>query len=226
MSRKTFDRILAGTAAAALLAVAGVASAADISEPIPSAPIADPYVAPTAYDWNGAYVGGQIGYGWGEVTVDGTSGKRDYDRDGLVGGAFAGYNYMVTPNVMVGAEADLTLGGEAKFSYAGTRVKAENNVAGSVRARVGYAFDNVMVYGTGGVAVANGTAKFSGGSDDNTHVGWVLGAGVEAGLTENITARAQYTYTDMSKETYRVGADSAKADLDGSALTVGLGYKF
>ncbi|ODN71470.1 outer membrane protein [Methylobrevis pamukkalensis] len=223
--RISIIRMMAGVSAA-VLATGGVALAADISEPIPAAPIADPYVAPTTFDWNGPYVGAYGAYGFGSYDVSNADGSRDIDVDGFTGGIYGGYNYMVTPNVVVGAEADLGLGDDAKFRFQGTDVKADSSVAGSVRGRVGYAFDNVMVYGTTGVAIAGGEAKFNGGKDENTHVGWVVGGGVEAALTENITARAEYTYTDMSEETYTVAGESAKADLDGSLIKVGVGYKF
>ncbi|SON57038.1 Opacity protein antigens [Hartmannibacter diazotrophicus] len=226
MSRKTTLFTIAGTTALAAALLSGQAYAADISEPIPAAPTADPYVAPTKYDWSGAYVGGEVGYGFGSYGVNGTAGKQNFDKDGFVGGVYGGYNYMVTPDVLLGAEADLGFGSSATFTYGGTPTKAESSVAGSIRGRVGYAFDNVLVYGTTGVALGQGKASFNGGSDENTHVGWVVGAGVEAALTDNIIARAEYTYTDMDKKTYSVGGQSEKADLDGSVISLGLGYKF
>lgn len=226
MSRKTTLITIAGTTALATALLSGQALAADISEPIPAAPTADPYVAPTKYDWNGTYVGGEVGYGFGRYNVNGTAGKQHFDKDGVVGGIYGGYNYMVTPDVLVGAEADLGIGPSAKFTYGGTPTKVDNGIGGSIRGRVGYAFDNVLVYGTTGLAVGQGKASFNGGSDDNTHVGFVVGAGVEAALTDNIIARAEYTYTDMDKKTYTVGGQSEKADLDGSVISLGLGYKF
>ncbi len=92
----------------------------------------------------------------------------------------------------------------------GTRVETETSFGGTARARVGYAFDNFLVYGTGGLAYGQGKAKFNGGSDDNLHVGFAVGGGVEAALTQNIVARAEYLYINTSEETYNVGGQSAR----------------
>jgi outer membrane immunogenic protein len=64
-----------------------------------------------------------------------------------------------------------------------------------------------------------------GESDSNTHWGWAVGAGVEAALTQNITARAEYLYIDTQARTYDIGGGYS-ADLDGSLIKFGVGYKF
>ncbi|WP_237153693.1 outer membrane protein [Oryzibacter oryziterrae] len=213
--------VLALVAGSALVASAPV-FAADLNEPIPEAPAMAPVATSSAFDWTGAYVGAQAGYGWGTVKT----GSGDKDVSGFTGGVYGGYNYQVDPHWVVGGEADVMMGPSDKFTSGGTSVKASTDWFGSVRGRVGYAFDNILVYGTAGAVVGQGTAKFNGGSDDNTHVGYVVGAGIEAALTNNITARAEYTYTGTNDKTYTVGADSVKTGLDGSLVTVGLGYKF
>ncbi len=215
--------------AALLVGTAGLAAApafaADLPEPVPVAPVAA-IPERSAFDWTGFYVGATAAWGWGEydVTSGGTSGT--FDTDGFTGGAYLGYNYAVTPEWIIGAEADVMMGGGEDFTVGGTAVDVNSPVLSTVRARVGYAFDTVMIYGTGGLALGFGEADFNGGSDSNTHVGWTAGAGIEAALTDNITARAEYLYVDTTSETYNVGNTSADADLDGSLVRVGVGYKF
>ncbi len=218
-------RVIAALLAGSTLAVAAPAFAADLPEPIPAAPIAEAPVA-TAFDWTGAYVGAAVGYGWGTTDIRTDTGRTKRDTDGFTGSLYAGYNYAVTPNWIVGAETDVSLAGGDDFNVGRTRVETETSFMGTARARVGYAFDNFLVYGTGGLAYGQGKAKFNGGSDDNLHVGFAVGGGVEAALTQNIVARAEYLYINTSEETYNVGGQSAKADLDGSLVRFGLGYKF
>jgi len=219
-------RAIAALLAGSALALAAPAYAADLNEPIPAAPVAEPAPVATAFDWTGAYVGANVGYGWGEYDVRTSTGKSSKDASGFTGGLYAGYNYTVVPNVVVGAEIDAQLGPSESFNVNGTGVKTSTLYYGTARGRVGYAFDSFLVYGTAGLAYGAGEAKFNGGSDDNLHVGWTAGAGIEAALTQNITARAEYLYVDTSEETYRVNGQSAKADLDGSLVRFGLGYKF
>jgi outer membrane immunogenic protein len=45
------------------------------------------------------------------------------------------------------------------------------------------------------------------GSDSNTHLGWTAGAGAEAFVTDTITTRLEYRYTDYQSETYNLGGD-------------------
>lgn len=203
--------LLAGTA----LVAAAPAFAADLPEPIPQAPVAEPIAAPTVFDWTGAYIGAHGGYNFE---------SDDGFGDTWALGGFVGYNYAVTPNWVVGGEADISWmptdegvggGGDADDAWLST-----------YRARVGYAFDSVMVYGTAGLALGFGEVDFAGGSDDNTHVGYVVGAGVEAALTDNITARAEYNYYDAGSETYSDGVDSTSVDMSGHLVKVGVGYKF
>ena len=79
-----------------------------------------------------------------------------------------------------------------------------NNVEGSVRGRLGIAFDRTLIYATGGVAFADyktqyfaiipgfGNEEFS-----KTQVGWTVGAGLEYAIANNWSLRAEYRYTDF-----------------------------
>lgn len=219
---RTLAALLAGMSA---LFVAP-ALAADLPEPVPVAPI-EPISQPSAFDWTGFYVGATAAYGWGDYDVKSGGDFISSSTEGFAGGAYAGYNYAVTPEWIVGAEADLMMLQGDLFNVGGTRVSVDDPWLSTIRARVGYAFDNFMVYGTGGLALGFGDAKVDGVSDSNTHVGWALGAGVEAALTENVIARAEYLYVDTGKQTYNGPAgETAEAGLSGSLMRMGVGYKF
>ena len=122
------------------------------------------------------------------------------DRDGFSGGAQIGYNYQFTPGsgFVVGVEADaqyLDFGGRRgngiSFNgpaavLAGTFTPLNGNLSsldffGTVRGRIGYAFDRVLFYGTGGFAYGS----FGGGravDTDDFKTGYTAGGGVEYAL--------------------------------------------
>jgi outer membrane immunogenic protein len=204
-------KLVLGLAAGSLL-LAAPALAADLNaEPVPEAPS---YTAPatSAFDWTGAYVGADAGYGFFQRS---SNGAKTSD-DGFTGGIFGGYNYQIDPHWVVGGEADLSSGASG----------TGNRWSSTGRLRGGYALDNMLIYATGGLAVAGGRINPGLGNDTETHLGFVVGGGVEAAVTKNIFARAEYLYTNTDKKTYTDGTNSVKADLDGSAVRVGIGYKF
>ena len=61
------------------------------------------------------------------------------------------------------------------------------------RARLGYAFDRVLLYTTGGGAFANIKASLNALPwASSTELGWSSGFGVEVAMTDNWTAKAEY----------------------------------
>jgi outer membrane immunogenic protein len=166
-----------------------------------------------AHDWSGLYVGGQIGYGWGDATTaeintpDGSLnvGPLDYEADGFIGGLHIGYNYQAGALVF-GAEADAEYSGiDGLYDFENTNSLPKHiDWTGSLRGRLGYAFDRVLLYGTAGLAIAsvkmeavesNAVAL----SERETAVGWTVGAGAEFALTSNLSMRAEYRYADYGK---------------------------
>ena len=122
-------------------------------------------------------------------------------QEGFVGGGQIGYNYQFTPGsgLVVGLEADaqyVDFGRDRnRFSSTspvapGTLVFSPNGAAsldyfGTVRGRVGYAFDRTLVYGTGGFAYGSGGGREFGqanGSEDEFQTGYTYGGGVEFAL--------------------------------------------
>jgi outer membrane immunogenic protein len=219
---------------AGVIGLSGTAYAADL----PSAPIEAPAVTlPLAFDWTGFYVGAQIGYAWGNSDTDFTGGftTSSTDPDGVVGGVHIGYNAQFN-QIVVGLEGDIEAssmsGDESSGGAFGSTSSVDVNWQGSVRARLGYAMDNVLPYITGGVAFADvdvdsAITGFSSSSYSDTLTGWTVGAGVEYAFTQNITGRVEYRYTDFGDTNGEVdGGETASTDLKTHAVRVGISYKF
>jgi len=207
-------RILStGIAIAALLGLAAQASAADMSRPVMPTK-APAYVAPY-YNWTGAYIGINGGGGWGTGNGIDTSG-------GFVGGTL-GYNWQAGQTVF-GLETDLAWSGiDGTGTIAGVPVTSGTDWFGTVRGRVGYAWDRVMPFVAGGLAYGNVNATSPFGSVDTTNAGWTLGGGVEFALNGPWTAKVEYLHLDLGTANV-VGASSQ--DFTADLVRAGLNYRF
>ena len=141
-----------------------------------------------AYSWAGPYLGGNIGYGWGSVDNNPTR------PSGFAGGIQAGYNWQTGPWVF-GAEGDIQVTG-AEQTFAPW--KFSNPWFGTLRGRVGYALNNVMFFGTGGIAFGELRANTFGLSESHTNAGWTVGVGAEMGFAQNWSAKVEYLYVDLA----------------------------
>ncbi|WP_062011609.1 outer membrane protein [Aureimonas sp. AU4] len=207
--------------AMALVPLAATAAlSADAVLPDPSAPI-----APDVYTWSGPYAGGFVGYNFANFD---TKGAASIDGEGAVGGVYAGYN-LQTDRLVYGAEidagaSDVDAGG---FNYAtGVPISANSTAFGSLRARVGIAMDPILLFATGGVALSNQKMSLGGFEDDNTHVGFTVGAGVEAQVAKGVTSRVEYRYSDFDSKNYDLGNVSVSSGFDEHSIRAGLALKF
>jgi outer membrane immunogenic protein len=141
-----------------------------------------------AFSWAGPYLGGNLGYSWGSVDNNPTK------PSGLLGGVQGGYNWQNGAFVF-GVEGDLQLNA-ADDTFAPW--KFSNPWFGTVRGRAGYAFNNILLYGTGGLAFGSLRAETFGLSETHTSAGWTAGVGAEFGLAQNWTAKIEYLYVDLS----------------------------
>jgi outer membrane immunogenic protein len=181
----------------AALAAAAPAFAADLAPP----PVAIPAVP--LFTWTGLYLGGQIGYAWGTdtLTVFPFGFGTNFTPNGVVGGAHIGYNLQLNQFV-AGLEGDVEGTGISRnFSPGGPIYNTSVPVQGSIRARLGVAFDRALLYATGGAAFAGFDTSVTGfpGFDQNstTRAGWTIGGGIEYALTNNWSIRAEYRYADF-----------------------------
>lgn len=223
-----FRRIWLSSAIA--LMSAGAAMAADMPTYEPVAPATVP-----SFSWSGAYVGVQAGYAWMETDNRLNGVAPDTKPNGFTVGGYVGYNHQLDNSPLVlGVEADLAYS-DAKdssptggFGAAG-RIRNEIGWTGALRGRVGYAFDRFLVYGAGGLAIADHEIKARGpisGSDDTVAVGWTIGGGVEAAITDNVSARVEYRYSDYGTDSFSVAGSRVKGDVTDNRVMMGLGYKF
>ena len=102
--------------------------------------------------------------------------------------------------------------------------KFSNPWFGTLRGRFGFAINNVMLYGTAGLAYGELKGEFLGLEENKTLVGWTAGAGIEYGFTQNWSAKLEYLYMDLGSRTYSItGVDNG---LHSSFLRLGVNYHF
>lgn len=180
-----------------------------------------------AETFDGPYVGVQAGYNRAEVTdrtIDAQPIDAEVSRDALVLGGYAGYNYKINDRLVIGAEAGFSgaFDDELRAQSAGGSLTIDPRYSFDLSARAGYLVnDKTLVYVRGGYANSrvrttlvseDGTARASHNLD-----GWLVGGGVERALTDRISARLEYRYTDL-------GNDGGQYDQH-QAL-VGISYNF
>jgi outer membrane immunogenic protein len=220
---------------AAVLSVvaAGSAFAADLPQPgalSPEAPAAYvPALAPV-YNWGGIYYGVNGGYGIGssEWTVGGAS-TGDFNVSGFLVGPTVGANFQ-TDAFVFGIEGDYDASWMQGTSGAcgASSCETKNTWLATARARVGYAADRVLFYGTAGGAFGNIATNLpgSGNFTSSGEPGWTAGAGVEAAFADNWTARIEYHYVDLENASQTVAGTMGTIKFDASLIRLGVDYKF
>lgn len=204
------------TTIATLCVSGGAVMAADAVDEIPAAPTA---VNTPAFSWAGGYVGVHGGYGWlqGNLSQGGAEQNNNY-HGGRIGG-FAGWNFDVGHNIILGAEGDLNYDWN-KNTYFGVDVGTD--ISGSVRARAGYAIDKALLFVAGGWTAQRGYIDGSGDKFKHSSNGWTIGAGVDYAVTQNIFTRLEYRYNDFN--TKNIGG--INFDTKQHVINIGIGVKF
>jgi outer membrane immunogenic protein len=173
----------------------------------------DPYLSSSG-PFAGPQVGGQIGAAVG--------GAGDVNATGVVGGVYGGYALQNGP-IVGGVEADTQAAGVSGTGHGG---RMTQNWMTSLRARGGYAFGNVLAYGT--VGPAWGTSNFSrnGYNTDKSLQGYAIGVGGEVAISRNLSARAELRHYDFGAATYYMPSGSQKLANGNNELLVGAGVHF
>ena len=165
-----------------------------------------------ADSWNGTYVGLDGGYGWGSVkqssgTIGGPliNSTGSTNQDGAVVGGYAGYNWLLSPRWLVGAEGNMDwtdIG--ASSGAAGATNPTDLHWEGSFRGRFGFlATPSILLYATGGYSLIDGNLKTLNSPVEvhpTTFGGWTVGAGTEWALASGIVFRLQYRYSDYGAQ--------------------------
>jgi outer membrane immunogenic protein len=258
-------RVAISASIAALMAGTVAASAADM--PVKAAP----YMAPPApiYTWTGFYLGVNAGIGGDRVDYPfrGAFGDTRFTGDvnltsfGGFGGVQGGYNWQAG-NWVLGVEADIEGTNIRSRLNASINVPSLLNASlstgtelkyfGTARGRIGYAFDRVLVYATGGYAFGSEdttldasltsnrkTLEFAAVPDGNstTHPfhfsrrhdlsGWTAGGGVEYAVTPNLSLKTEYLYLRFDRNNVFASNHFAIDDqINLHTLKFGVNYKF
>jgi outer membrane immunogenic protein len=168
---------------------------------------------------------------------------------GVIGGANVGYNYQINQWVLgiEGSVDGTSLSNTAVVAFPdGTSLTAHTkaDIQGSIRGRLGIAWDRALIYGTGGVAFGGFNTDvsilnpavpfFANGNVSNTRVGWTVGGGIQYAITNNWSVRAEYRYTNWGTlSDGRLAAVAAPGvffngnrHLNQNQVQVGFDYKF
>jgi len=233
---------------------AGPAFAADLPLKAATPPV-------SVFSWTGFYAGVNVGGSWGRARSDlaisgfaNTVAVTDsVNPDGVVGGGQLGYNWQLDPNWLIGVEADIQASGEkasgrpfdtVDFEGVTTNYEAKIDWFGTVRGRVGYAFDRrLLLYATGGLAyghiAVSGTSSAAFGNITNTtafsnaatNTGWTVGGGVEGfAWNPRWTWKVEYLYLDLGSINTAVSAGvtttHASTRFTDNIVRAGLNYHF
>jgi outer membrane immunogenic protein len=175
-------------------------------------------------NWTGGYAGIHFGFGFGNNfppygQLSGAS--------GVIGGVQGGYDYQIQ-NFVVGGAADISFSSVSKTDL-GAAVQGSQNWMGSLRVRGGFLpIENVLLYGTVGLALGGASINLNGVGDTRTLTGVTYGLGGEVTFTRQWTGLMEYRYTDFGTQTYTVGAPSQQVSggQSGHTLRVGVNYRF
>ncbi len=194
-------------------------------------------------------------------------GSATVSSNGFTGGGQIGYNYQfgVGNGVVVGVEADAAYTDlDRTKSYVLTNpnvsrlsvLHADMDFLGTVRGRIGYAFDQFLIYGTGGFAygdVSTSTRFYEGtvptstlsyfGRTSGMRTGYAYGGGIEYALPTTsflnffhasaVTLKAEYLHYDLGTKGIVVAVQTGgnsnytqRIKTDGDLARVGINYKF
>jgi outer membrane immunogenic protein len=181
-------------------------------------------VPPNFYDWSGIYIGANAGYAGGSVT-DATTGTQSFP--GALAGAQVGANLQYK-SLLFGAEVD---GDWSNQKSTNSLLTFNTRWLATARLRVGWAYDNLAYYATGGA----GYVHYSSNAPDGTpfaatHTAWVAGLGQESVINPNLLLRFELLYLrflgDAATPSGAVIAVPSSQSMYDVMFRIGLNYKF
>lgn len=166
------------------------------------------FISPaSAQNFDGPYAGVQAGWTQNRIDVAATdigAARIDRSRDAAAAGVFAGYNYRATDRIVLSAEAGFNLSFDDAVTRSGrdTLASIDPEYTFDMGARAGYLVtDETLLYVRGGyenmraaIRLVDATAARY---DKDTFDGWSLGGGIERAITEKVSARIEYRYSDL-----------------------------
>ncbi|HTV32291.1 MAG TPA: outer membrane protein [Methylocella sp.] len=228
-----FKRLLLSSTV--ILAVDSFAAAADLT----------PTPPPTPFTWAGLYLGGQVGFAWeNDYTTTFNTGPvgvtpvvtgvfpSTANADGVVGGAHLGYNWKVNQFVL-GLEGEIDGVDLTQTISPVYYVSLNTNLylQGALLGRIGYAFERVLVYATGGgvegLLKNSYTVLGTLSTLPEAHSGWTVGGGVEYAVDDHWSARIEYRHSDFGtiNETQIVDFVQASHHVEENQVKLGFSYR-
>lgn len=233
-----------------------------------------PITTAPSFSWAGFYVGGQVGESWsngGYVTESDPRNISNYDEHIYsnfwffrmrahsynagkpLGGVYAGYNWQIKPNLLLGIEGDfawlnreggyhyqddLTGSGDPGcFYYFDTNVKQK--WVGAVRARVGIPIGRLLPYVAAGISftelkysIENAEYnnwrpyRYNAFQENRALQGGSIGAGVDYAISDHVVLRTEYRYADYGSESFSLDDYKRELKLKTHDIRLGVAYKF
>lgn len=182
----------------------------------------------STFNWTGGYMGVHGGFATGHQSLTYLGGTVTFDpTEGGFGGVQGGYNWQFASNLVLGIESDISLSNlNGDFLAGCCRVTVER--FGTARLRAGYAFSNVLFYGTGGIAWAKFDPSYVGGMFESNRpfVGWTAGLGVEYALSAMWSVKAEYLRFNFEDNgTNHVGVSPFDERARYDVYRIGLNYR-
>jgi len=197
-------------AAAAFAIFTSAAFAADLEVPLKATPMTPPYT------WTSCYAGLQAGGGFGQTSLNDSFGtiastgvvgftSANTGIDGYLLGGQIGCDYQFASNWVAGFEGSAGWGnvsGNTTVAIPGDSVNFTENtdLLTSVTARIGYAWNDWLLYAKGGAAwtanrySASDAAGLFAFDGLETRLGWTAGAGIEWAFSRNWSVKLEYDY--------------------------------
>ena len=202
-----------------VVGVAMLLGSAPLSALAADMPMKAPPAAPAPYSWTGFYIGLNAGGGWsvhdGPNSVTNNIGASvlnipNVSPQGFFGGVQAGYNWQFQ-QIVLGVEGDVqaaNLQDDNNVIVTGNNFVLSRNLNyfDTARGRVGWTFDQLLVYGTGGWASAHFKRSNVLNGVDNietpaTQNGYAVGGGIELAFLRHWSVKLEYLYLGFGNYT-------------------------
>ena len=215
-------------------------------------PIGIPLALPP-YTWTGCYAGAQAGGGFGQKDLDDSVGivssisgftSANLNISGYMLGGQIGCDYQFASHWVAGVEGAASggnIGGSTAVATPGlpgdsATFRQTTDLLTSVTARVGYAWNNWLLYAKGGAAWASdrysafdalATYDFEG---LETRFGWTAGAGLEWAFSDIWSLKLEYDYYGFGTRSVtfidNVSATVGPLDIKQNIQVIKLGVNF
>lgn len=203
---------------------AATAFAGALDEPVVEAPVI--VAEPVAPFWEGAYVGGQIGYSYGDFDLNLDTRPGDFNDDSVIGGLHAGYLFSAGNGWYVGPEFQYDFA-DVSVTDPDTGDTASFDEIARLKVIAGREVGNGLFYGSAGIAYADFDSSGAGSTIDSVFDGfngsetnYVIGLGYDYRIGDNFTVGGEYQFHRFND----IGA--AGGDVDVNTLHVKAAYRF